>query len=644
MIDPVHLPWLLPAPPDFRARLKALKAAEALELVDLRSLSGCACDLSQLGGITKVVDKHRVALAAGGLLRPVKLAIAASHTPDLVEQALPATGLRHSLLVDTIKIDYGQGPQQLLDPYSALFAAQPDFILVAFDPLALGLGLPVLSDDAAEEAVENALGLIRALTDAVRSHSGATAIVQNLVPPVETTFGSFDARVKGSAKWMIDRFNARLADDVLVDADLLFDVAALAQTVGLGRWHDPMRWHDAKMPFSLEVVPLFADHLCRLLAATRGLSRKALVLDLDNTLWGGIIGDDGVEGIKLGQGSATGEAHVAVQSYALSLRERGVVLAVCSKNEEAAALLPFREHSEMVLKEEHISLFVANWTDKASNLKFIAKALNIGTDALVFLDDNPAERERVRQELPEVAVPEVGAEPADYVPILSMAGYFEAIAFGKEDRERADMYKANSARASAMQKIGNLDDYLASLDMVCSIKPFDEIGRARISQLINKSNQFNLTTCRYTETEVSVMEADPAKFTMQVRLVDRFGDNGMISVVVFDIKSEAWHCDTWLMSCRVLGRRVEEAVLAHVAAAARAAGAARLVGDYLPTPKNLLVEKHYEKLGFRLIEEFGGGGTRWALDLADYRAPDLPMVVEADFELPQAQFVTLKSA
>lgn len=627
MIDPVDLPWLLQAPSDFRSRLRALKSAPEPDLNDLRALAGYGCDMSQLPGISKLVERHFPALAGKGTLRPIKLAIAASHTSDFIEQALPATGLRHGLLVDIIKVDYGQGPQQLFDSSSALFAAQPDFILVAFDPWALGLGLPLLTEAAAENAIENALGLIGALTDAVRSRSGVTAIVQTLVPPVETTFGSHDARVMGSVRWMINRFNARLADEVLSDADLFLDTAALAATVGLGRWHDPMRWHDAKMPCALDVVPLFADHLCRILAAARGLSRKALILDLDNTLWGGVIGDDGLEGIKLGQGSAVGEAHLALQNYALSLRERGIILAVCSKNEEAAALLPFREHSEMLLKEDHISVFVANWTDKASNLKFIAETLNIGTDALVFLDDNPAERERVRQELPEVAVPEIGAEPADYAPILSMGGYFEAISFGDEDRKRAEMYQANAKRTSEMQKIGNMDEYLRSLDMVCTIQPFDTLGRARISQLINKSNQFNLTTRRYTEAEVAVMEADAAKFTMQVRLVDRFGDNGMISVVVFDKGPDEWRCDTWLMSCRVLGRRVEEAVLAEAATAARADGATRLVGDYLPTPKNVLVEKHYEKLGFRLIESLEGGGTRWALDLTDYKAPDLPMAI-----------------
>ena len=635
MSDPLSLPWLLPAPADFRARIKAARTAEDLDPRAATGLAAHALDLSQLGQLGRLLAARPDEFAGMGRLRPITIGIAATHTADLVAEALPGTGLRHGLLVTTHQVDYGQTAQALLDSKSSLAEAKPDFVLLALDALALGLARPFFDQAEAEAAVQSALDYVISLRDGAKSNVGAGAILHTLAPPVETLFGSFDARQPGSVRWMIGRFNQRLASEAIGEADMLLDMAALAETVGLAHWHDPLRWHDAKMPFALDAIPLYAEHVCRLLAAARGLSRKCLVLDLDNTLWGGVIGDDGVEGIRLGQGSAAGEAHLAIQSLAMDLRRRGIVLAVCSKNEEAAALIPFREHDEMVLKEEHISCFVANWTDKATNLKAIAQTLNIGTDALVFLDDNPAERERVRQELPEVAVPEVGEEPADYVRLLAMAGYFEAVSFGEEDRKRAEMYQANAQRSSAMQKIGNLDDYLASLEMTCSIRPFDELGRARVAQLINKSNQFNLTTRRYTEGEVATIESDPGKFTMQVRLVDRFGDNGMISVVVFDKGDQAWRCDTWLMSCRVLGRRVEEAVLAHVAKAARAEGAIQLIGEYLPTAKNVLVEKHFEKLGFRFAGELAGGGTSWVLDLADYRLPELPMDVRSSEEAGQ---------
>lgn len=630
MADPLSLPWLLPAPADFRARVKALRAAASVDARSLSALASYALDLSRLGQIGKIVETNAEALRAEGRLRPIRVGVAASNTADLVAEALPGTGLRHGLLVEVHQTDFGQMAQEILSPNSELAQSKPDFVLLGLDPQALGLSQPILNDEEAEQAVRSAIDYVTSLRDAVHANIGGGAILQTLVPPSDVLFGNFDARQPGSVRWMIDRFNRQLVDGAVGQVDLLLDTAALAASVGTARWHDPLRWHDAKIPFALDAVPLYADHVCRLLASARGLSRKCLVLDLDNTLWGGIIGDDGVEGIRLGQGSAAGEAHLAVQTLASNLRQRGIVLAVCSKNEEAAALIPFREHDEMLLKEEHISVFIANWTDKATNIRQIASALNIGIDSLVFLDDNPAERERVRQELPEVGVPEVGDEPSEYVSILSMAGYFEAVAFSDEDRTRAEMYRGNAQRVSAMQGIASLDDYLASLDMVCTIRPFDELGRARISQLVNKSNQFNLTTRRYTESDVAGIEANPGKFTLQVRLADRFGDNGIISVVVFDTLGDTWLCDTWLMSCRVLSRRVEEAVLAHVAAAARAAGATRLIGEFIPTPKNVLVEKHFEKLGFTAAGDRDGGGTRWELPLADYAAPDLPMQVVTD--------------
>ncbi len=403
-------------------------------------------------------------------------------------------------------------------------------------------------------------------------------------------------------------------------------MARVAGWIGADRWHDAGHWHAEKLPFAPDLIPLFADVVARTIAAIRGTTRKCLVLDLDNTLWGGVIGDDGVDGIALGQGSAAGEAFLAIQQTALALRERGIILAVCSKNDDDVARGPFRHHPDMPLKEAHIASFVANWGDKATNLRAIASALNIGLDSLVFLDDNPVERAQVRRELPMVAVPELPADPALYPRALLAAGYFEAVAFAQEDRDRADQYRANAERA-AFAGTSDMVGYLASLDMVADFRPFDSVNRARIAQLINKSNQFNLTTRRYTEAQVAGLEADPTKLTLQVRLVDRFGDNGMISVIIVD--RATWEIDTWLMSCRVLGRRMEEAVLDQVAGAARRAGATALIGRYIPSVKNKMVADHYAKLGFAATGGEAGGETTWRLDLADYVTPDLPMRVDS---------------
>jgi len=621
------LPWLLAPPAEFRAAAKAIEAADTLDLAAVRRLAATAMDIDQLRRFAKLAATLADPLAKAGFT-PVKLGLVGSHTLDYVPDALCGTAPRHGLVVTTVRADYGQVVQAVLDPASPLATANCDAVLVSLDPQILGLARVRLDDGAAAAAVDGAIAQMQTLRDGIRNVIGAVPVFQTIPLPSDPLFGGLDARLPGSPRAMIENFNRRLMQDVVGSGDLIVDIAFAAAQFGLDRWHDPRGWHNAKLPFSLDVAPLHADHVCRVLAALKGKARKCLVLDLDNTLWGGVIGDDGLEGIKLGQGNAMGEAFLAIQNLALDLRSRGVILAVCSKNEDANARLPFRGHHDMVLKEEHIAAFVANWTDKPTNLRNIAATLNIGTDALVFLDDNPAEREIVRRELPEVAVPEVGDDPSLYPGLLARAGYFEAIAFADEDRARADMYQANAARLEASASITNIDDYLDSLDMVMTVRPFDAQGRSRIAQLINKSNQFNLTTRRYSEADVGAFEADPAKFTMQIRLTDTFGDNGMIAVIIFDKGAQLWSCDSWLMSCRVLGRRVEEAVLAIVAKAAKAAGATALAGTYIPTPKNGLVEKHFEKLGFAKAGEGDDGATLWTLDLASYEAPAFPMVIE----------------
>lgn len=626
MMNPFGMPWLLPAPSDFKARAKTLIDSASPDEVEARRLAAFALDLNNLGTLGKVVRKHRDFFITKAGYSPLKLGIVASHTMDYVATALPGTGLRHGLMVEAVLAGYGQAAQELLDRKSNFATQHLDCVLLAFDFRALGLSSLVLNTVKADQAVSAAINHISSLAAGVRDTVKATCIFQTLVTPSDPVFGSLDARIHGSPRAMVERFNGRLFQEVVQKGDLVVDAAFLASKVGLDCWNDARGWHKAKLPGSLDTTPLYADHICRLLGAARGKVRKCVVLDLDNTLWGGVIGDDGLDGIALGQNSSVGEAHVALQRFLLDLRRRGVILAVCSKNEDAIARTPFRDHPEMVLKEDHIAVFIANWTDKANNIREIAATLNIGTDSLVFLDDNPVERGQVRAILPEVAVPELTEDPADYIGLLANAGYFEAIGLSEEDLARADFYQANAERVS-LQRIGNLEEYLLSLQMVATVSPFDAVGRVRIAQLINKSNQFNLTTRRYSESDVEAFENDPAKFCLQVRLSDRFGDNGMVSVVIFDKAANEWSCDTWLMSCRVLGRRVEELVLATVAESARNAGITRLKGTYIPTMKNGLVVEHFAKLGFTKTAALPNGGTIWELELADYTAPELPMTV-----------------
>jgi FkbH-like protein len=317
-----------------------------------------------------------------------------------------------------------------------------------------------------------------------------------------------------------------------------------------------------------------------------------------------------------------------VQRLALELRQRGIVLAVSSKNTDAVAREPFAKHPEMLLKMEHIAVFQANWNDKATNIQAIADQLSLGLDAMVFLDDNPVERGLVRELLPQVAVPELPEDPAWYARTLTAGGYFEAVTFSAEDLKRAGFYQDNARRATLLKLVGGVDAYLASLDMTMTLQPFDSTGRARIVQLINKSNQYNLTTRRYTDSEVAEAERDPSVFTLQVRLTDTFGDNGMISVVICrQASAGVWDIDTWLMSCRVLGRKVEQMVLREILKHARAAGVYKLTGIYLPTDRNKLVVDHYAKLGFTKMHEDESGTTRWELVVEGAEPESAPIVV-----------------
>ncbi|WP_372785108.1 HAD-IIIC family phosphatase [Phenylobacterium sp.] len=627
------LPWL-PAPgPSFRDDLRQLQAEIAAapgqdfaqRVIALATAALDDTQLSKLARLSAAIAAHPEAIP--GLDR-VKLGVLGDGTLTLLGPAISGSALRHGAAIEIVEGDYSRALQEATDPDSPLRTANLDMALVVSDARLLGLDRAAAAPDEAEAKVSNAFERLKRIVEGLRPAVRSAILVQTVAAPLETLFGSFDRVEAGSPFAMVETFNRRLAEWAASGAVVLTDIARLAGSVGLETWDEPRHWHASKLGFSPDLIPVYADVVARTIAAVLGRTRKCLVLDLDNTLWGGIIGDDGLTGIQLGQGSASGEAFIAIQRMALELRARGVVLAVCSKNEEDAARLPFREHPDMLIKEDDIAVFQANWTDKAANLRAIAAALNIGVDALVFLDDNPAERAQVRRELPMVGIPELPEDPALYPRMLASAGYFEAVAFSQEDRDRAAYYQGNAQRAASLQASGDMDSYLASLDMVCTIGPVDPVSRPRVAQLINKSNQFNLTTRRYSEAEVAAVEADQQRHAIQVRLVDAFGDNGIISVIIADRGGEAWEIDTWLMSCRVLGRRVEEAILAHLAAAAAAEGVQALVGRYIPSAKNKMVAQHYEKLGFELTEQQPDGTAVYRLALAGYAAPNLPMRIE----------------
>ncbi|HYW54237.1 MAG TPA: HAD-IIIC family phosphatase [Dongiaceae bacterium] len=620
------LAWLPKPPRDFRERCRALRDASGGR--DVARLAAYALDETQLRRVTEVVDALRNTGRSLAPLTPFKLGIIGNATLEPLAAGLTASAARHGIDLACFTAAYGQLVQEALAPDSALNRFGADAVLIALDHR--GLPLATAPGDGAEasRAVAASLAFIGSLRDGIRAHGNAVCILQTLAPPPEALFGSFDAVAAGTLRSQTAAFNAALAASVAGTPDVILDVAGLAETVGLANWHSPTQWNLAKLAFDARLLPLYCDHVARIVSALRGKSRRCLIVDLDNTVWGGVIGDDGLEGIVIGQGDATGEAYLEVQRAALGLRERGIVLAVSSKNDDRIARTVFAEHPDMLLRGEHFAVFQANWNDKATNVAAIAAELSLGLDAMVFLDDNPVERGLVRELLPDVAVPELPDDPALYARTLLAAGYFEAVAFSDEDRKRARFYDDNARRVALQGQAGDVETYLASLDMRIVFRPFDATGRARIAQLINKSNQFNLTTRRYTEADVAALEADPEVFTLQVRLIDRFGDNGTIGVVVCRPSSaHAWEIDTWLMSCRVLGRRVEHMVLREILHHARARGVERLIGRYLPTARNGLVRDHYRTLGFAPAGSGAAGETTWELDTAVEIAP-APMAVD----------------
>ena len=613
--------YWLPEIEDWRARLKALENKGEAAWDEAVALANSRLDFIRTNALDQIVSRlFGEASPANLTTKPVRLALLGSSTMAHLHPAIRVAGLRRGMWITIYENDYGQYWHELTDPGSALHAFEPNVVLFALDPHHLAAGFGASLDQVeAEQSFREVQDRVGECWRLAREAFRCPIVQQVPLPVHPPLLGNNEHRLSGSRQGFLMRFNhelRRLADSEGVD---LLALDARTAVDGLKAWHDPALWHRAKQEISPAAAPMYGELVARLLAAKQGRSAKCLVLDLDNTLWGGVVGDDGLEGLVIGQGSALGEAFVAFQEYARELSRRGVILAVCSKNDEANAVEPFEKHPEMVLKRHDIASFVANWNDKASNLRAIAEELNIGIDSLVFVDDNPFERTLVRRELPMVAVPEVGEDPATFAQTLADAGYFEGLAVTEEDRARADQYQGNRQRERLKASATDLDSYLRSLEMELIWRRFDKLGLQRTVQLINKTNQFNLTTRRYTEEDVLAIMTDERAFGLQLRLVDRFGDNGIIAVVIGKMNgAEDLVIDTWLMSCRVLGRQVEPTTLNLIAESAKRLGARRVIGEYVPTKKNGMVKDHYKKLGFTRVDAAADGSSRSVLELPTF--------------------------
>ena len=553
-------------------------------------------------------------------LKPLRLAVLSTCTVDHLAPVLRLYLAREGWDADIFIGGYDTLHQTVLDPMSALYAFKPDIVwlFTGHRDAVIETG-PGDGEETVAAAVSEAVGEVADLWRALSENAAVHVIQNNADLPLERALGNFDATAPWGRPGALRRYNLELARAAGPGVSV-FDLDFISSLYGKEIWFDERYWYHSKHAFALDATGRVCHQAAKLIRAVKGEAKKCLVLDLDNTLWGGVIGDDGMAGIRLGKDTVEGEAFEDFQRYLLSLKERGIILGICSKNDKETAMQPFLEHPAMVLKLDDIAVFVANWDNKADNIRQIAETLDIGLESLVFVDDNPVERGLIRSMLPEVTVPEMPIDPSLFIRALDGECNAEMVSFSDEDKGRGAMYRANAKRKSSRKHFTDVSDFLKSLEMTATAGDIDASNLPRCTQLINKTNQFNLTTIRYSEAQVRDFMEDEETICRFFKLRDSHGDNGLISLVVLREEGEGdLYVDTWVMSCRVLSRSMEEFVYNHILGLAREKGRRRLVGRYRPSGKNALVSNLYRRLGFDLVED-RDGETLWTQEVK----PDMP--------------------
>jgi len=561
---------------------------------------------SSAGATLARLTKHAPARARAHC----RVAVTGSYNVSQFAKMLPLATLRLGVGVTSFESLYGQYQQDLLDRRSSLYRSKPHQIVLAVHEGAVKL--PENSDSPAVD-VEAESARWKRLWDAVGDYSAATIIQHNFAPRPESVFGNLASGLPGSRYAMLHALNHILAQSAPGHVSIV-DCERLSANFGRARWFDDRYWLRSKQAVALDALPLLARQSAAVIASRTGLSRKCLVLDLDNTLWGGIIGEDGINGIHLG-GDGSGEAFVAFQDYLLALKDRGVLLAIASKNNEADAREVFERHPEMHIRLNDISAFVVNWDDKPANLRRIAARLGIALDALVLVDDNPAERQMVRRLAPDVDIVSLPPDPSGYRRALADYLGFEPVAVTLEDRMRTTQYRARAAAHQLASSAADIESFLSELRMEATVAPFDDLRFSRIAQLCGKTNQFNLTTRRHSPAALRDFMANPSYVTRYLELRDRLTDHGLVALAIAEIQPDALDIDTFLMSCRVIGRTVEEHLLAELSRSAARLGLSTLRGTYVPTAKNGIVRDLYRRFGFQRLSGGDDGATCWEYDL-----------------------------
>lgn len=547
-----------------------------------------------------------------------KIAILGGSTTRDIRLMLELFLLQYGIKPEFYESEFDQYYQDAMFPNPALEAFAPDVVYLHTTIRNIA-DFPKISDSA--ETVEQLLmqeyRRYEQMWDRLAAVYHCVIIQNNMEYPYYRMMGSRDASdIHGRVNY-VTRLNLKFYEYAQrTEHFYIHDINYLSAQYGLEQWSDPFYWHSYKYALCVPAIPEFAFSVAKIIKSVYGKNKKAFVLDLDNTLWGGVVGDDGVENLVLGHETSAGQVYCAFQEYLKAYKEFGILLNIASKNDHENAVAGLN-HPAGVLRPDDFIKIKANWEPKDRNLLQIAEELNLMPDSMVFVDDNPAEREIVRAQVPGAAVPEMPAEPAHYAKIIDRSGFFEVTGLSEDDRRRTAMYQENDRRMQEQAAFADYEEYLKALAMKAEIEPFTAVYMARIAQLTNKSNQFNLTTRRYSQPEIEAVAADPAYITLYGKLEDKFGDNGVISVVIGHRQEQVLHMDLWIMSCRVLKRDMEFAMMDTLAERCMEAGITEIRGYYYPTAKNAMVKEFYSRQGFDKIEEDAAGNTTWRLVLTE---------------------------
>lgn len=547
-------------------------------------------------------------------LKKIRVALVGDTATQFLTQALRGTGYDRGFDLEIWEADFNQVERQVFDPSSELYAFNPDIVIIFHSTHKLLGKYNKLAPGDYNSLAAGRMELLANITATLQAQSKARIIYYNYSEIDDSVFGNYANKIESSFLFQLRKLNYELMVFAAKEPGFFVcDLSVIQNQSGKGNFFQPSVYINTEMVLSIDILPEVASKTVDLIAGLYGSFKKCVILDLDNTTWGGIIGDDGLENIQLGA-LGIGKAFSEFQYWVKKLKHRGIIVAVCSKNTESVAKEPFEKHPDMVLRLEDIAVFVANWDNKADNIRHIQSVLNIGFDSMVFLDDNPFERNLVRENLPQVTIPELPEDPAEYLEFLYKQNLFETVSFSNEDAERTKQYQVEASRAVLQKSFTNEDDFLKSLHMVSLVEPFNKFNTPRVAQLSQRSNQFNLRTVRYTEADIEALGATADTYTFSFTLEDKFGDNGMICVIILKKENEAiLFIDTWFMSCRVLKRGMENFVLNTIAGFAKEKGFTYLKGEYIPTAKNEMVKNHYFHLGFEAL-----ANNFWLLDAPNY--------------------------